>query len=244
MKSVRTLVACALVGIAFAGPAFADPADDLLNQADGTAYGVTVTAANTVTVARDRIGSGTTVPRPTVVRTLSYYTDGIFIVDGGSGPVVTLGGVVGDPSLWNCSTASGGGGPVTVTCTANPASGVTWQCGLMHVDAGVWSKPVDVYDWARDYARSVTAPIVGGRRQAALPNPRTVRWGRAAGVVSCDGQTLTTGQADQSNPWVTANTPMGAVSTLVCRAQYSPTSATAPVGPYEVICIDPPNRVG
>jgi hypothetical protein len=247
MKSLRTLAACALACAALAAPAVADPGDDVLRQADDATYAAAVTAGNAVTAARAG-GPIIDPPPPPTSRTLDYWSDAIFITDTGSGPVVTLGGVMGDPHLWSCVTTAAGNDPVNVTCTANPASGFSWQCGVMHVSAAVWSRPVDVYDWARDYVRTATAPIVSGSRRApalpAAPDPRRVRWGQATGMVDCDGYERITGQADQNTPYASTVGPMGAVHTLICQARLSPASETRPVAPYEVGCIDPPNSVG
>jgi hypothetical protein len=226
MKSLRTLATCALVCAALAAPAVADPGDDVLRQAGDATYAAAVT--------------------PTTV-VLDYYSDSIFITDSGSGPVVSLGGVMGDPHLWSCATTAAGNDAVNVTCTANPASGVSWACGVMHVNAAVWSQPVDVYDWARDYTRAVLTVGDPGSRQPALPpapDPRHLRWGQATGMVDCDGYERITAQANQSNPYTSTVGPMGGVHTLICQARLAPESETRPVAPYEVGCIDPPNRVG
>jgi hypothetical protein len=246
MRSVRTLAACGLVAFALATPAFADPVDDVLRQADTTAYDAAADAGNVVTALRAAT-TPVTPPTPPTTRTLDYFSDAVIITDTGAGPVVTLGGVMGDPALWTCATTAAGNDPVNVTCTASPDSGVAWQCGLMHVDAFVWSRPVDVYDWARDYVRTATAPIVAGSRQAAVPSapdPRAVRWGQATGMVDCDGYERITAQANQGTPYTSTVGPMGAVHTLICQARLSPASETRPVAPYQVRCIDPPNSVG
>lgn len=234
MKSRILLAAAALVALSVSTPALADPVGDLLVQADDTAY--------TTLVKAERQADQLVVidhPSPPTPMTFNANTDWITITDWGSGPVVQYRGVFSNTSWWTCNRASGGGLSVRVTCTANPAANITWNCGVMHLSATALSRPVDVYD----HARETVATVIRSNDGPNVPDPRPRRWGQVAGRVSCDGSTLVTGLAHRDNPHVTAQTTMGSVTTLVCEARLSPTSTAAPINPYSVTCVDPANPV-
>lgn len=233
MNLRRTLGIALLASMAVAVPASADPVEDLLVQAGDEAY------ATVVRVERqaDRlVDVAPPTPPTTTTRTLDYYTDGVFISDYGSGPVIEYRGVLGQRSLWSCARTYGGSSAVTVTCTANPASGISWQCGVMHVNAFALARATAPYQWARASLASASS-----RRAPKVPNPQDIERGKVAGHVSCDGRTLTTEQANNQTPAQHETGTMGSVTTLVCEARLSKTSATAPVPAYAVNCVDPAN---
>lgn len=236
----RKLLGVALLAtISTAVPASADPVYDLLASAEHSAY-------VTLMDAERQLDSLVTVdvrPPVTDTRTLDYYTDAVVITDTGSGPVIETRGVLGQRSLWSCERTYGGGSSVVVTCTANPFSGVRWQCGVMHVNASALSAPADGYVWASRSARELLNPS-SDRAAPRVPDPRNLRWGVVTGRVSCNDLTLMTEQANQDMQFQSATATMGAVTTLVCEARLSPGSATAPVTPYEVNCVDPANPTG
>jgi hypothetical protein len=233
MKSRTLLAVCAFAALAAVTPARADEIGDTLQQVEAVTYG----AVTDGQAALDGAAVVGTPPTPSTVRVLDYYTDAIAITDYGTGAVMSKGGVFSNAAWWTCAKTNSAGGSVLVTCTANPNSGITWQCGIMHLHAMVWSRPVDRYDWAQETLRSVDH----GRAAPSVPNPRGGRWGRVAGRVSCGSATLTTAQADQNNTYVAAQAQMGPVTTIVCEARLTPTSDAAPVAPYTVNCVDPAN---
>ena len=151
----------------------------------------------------------------TSTQELRSWVDGIHIVRTSwfVSPVVTYEGAFANSALWDC-TEQLGGAP-TVTCVADPGSGIDWDCGLMHLQAEALS-------------------------ESDFDSPSTLYWGRVSGYVACDADELQTAQATQANPVETAVQQMGSVVTVVCRAQLEPNDTSPPVAPYEVVCVDPP----
>lgn len=244
MRAIRTLAACVALAAAFATPAQAT-GEEVLDLADAV-LAQAVATTDSVTLPWD--------PLPHVtVRTFEHNTDYIVITDYGSGPTVSKVGAFSNPNWWACTTVNAGG-PVSVQCTAKPAtqSGISWKCDAMDVTAHALTNHRYVHRWTEDtlrdgaaeVQRTVNRVIGGGTGTAAAeraPSVGDVRWGQAAGVLACDNTLLETDTASQANP-SRSNTGvfgMVGVTTFVCEARLARGVASAPIAPYSVNCLDP-----
>lgn len=234
MTSRKLLAACALATLSLLTPAHADEVDDLLVATEDAAYQASETAERQV----DNVVTAATPPLPSTaaVGSFNVNTDYIIIADTGAGPKINYYGTFNNRSLWDCRRTYGGGTAVQVTCDAVAGSGISWQCGIMNVEAWALPRPTYVYDWVRDDIRQSSA-----RQARQVPNPDNLRYGRVAGFVSCDNDTLVTAQANKAAPHQQATRAMGAVTRLTCIAMLSPTQLAAPEVSYMVRCVDPPN---
>lgn len=243
MRATRTLAACVALAAAFAAPAQAtgeevlDLADAALAQAVATTGGVTL--------------PWDVLPHVTV-RTFQHNTDYIVITDYGSGPTVSKAGAFSNPSWWDCTTVNAGG-PVAVRCTAKPTlqTGIAWKCDVMDVTAHALTNHRHVHRWTEDTLRDSAAEVqrtldqvIGGTGSASedrAPNVGDVRWGQAAGLLSCDDTLLETDTASQANPSRSSSGVFGmvGVTTFVCEARLARGVASAPIAPYSVNCLDP-----
>lgn len=250
MKTIRTLAICVAFAAALGGPANAT-GEEVLDAADA------VLAQGVATVENVRVPWRPLPPRP-VEKTFQHNTDYIVITDYGSGPSVSKAGAFSNPNWWNCTTSNNPGAPVTVHCVAVPwyQSGVVWKCDAMDVTAKALTNHRRIHNWAErgaaEAVRSTQATVnelIGGgpgSRAAApkaptVPDPRTIHWGQAAGLLACNGATLETATATQANPVESASGLFGmtGVTDFVCEARLALGDPSAPVAPYSVNCLDP-----